>query len=103
MRSNAAAATSRLCSSFLSVSGETGSEFQPVCADFVFAFASFPTTSTSIGEIEGNKSARFSAGKTESAWRITSNRHVSESATKNILRTTNESAGVHGRKLYWSI
>src|SRR5215213_1831089 len=103
MRSSAAAAISRLYSSFLSVSGETGSVFQAVCADLVFDFVSLPTTSTSSGEIEGINSARFSAGKTESACRIMSNRHVSDRASKNILTTTNESVGVHGRKLYWSI
>ena len=64
---------------------------------------SLPTTSTSIGEVDVNKALRFSAGNEDSAWRITSSRHVSESASKKILAMMNESAGVQGRKLYWSI
>src|ERR1043165_3530367 len=98
MRAKAAVATCALYASLSKNSGDTGSTFS--CADEPLAFVSLPTTSTSIGEISGKSSARFSAGKTESAWRIISRRHVPESASKNILTTASESVGVQGRKLY---
>src|ERR1041385_2550593 len=98
MRARAAVAIAWLYASFSKNSRDAGLGFS--CADELLVFVSLPTTSTSSGEISGNNSARFSGGKTESAWRMMSSRHVSESASKNILTTASESVGVQGRKLY---
>src|SRR5919112_1299730 len=50
-----------LYASFSKDSRDTGAAFS--CADVRLVCASLPTTSTSIGEISGNSSERFSAGK----------------------------------------
>src|SRR5581483_2045343 len=80
-----------------SISGfETDPGFLEKLIEARLLFVSFPTTSTSIGEISGINAARFSAGRLASASRITSRRHVEDNASEKSLVGRRESAAVHG-------
>src|SRR6267378_4365792 len=65
-----------------------------------FFARSLPTTTTSKGEVSGNKASRFSFGNPANDARIMSNCHVDDRYSASNLPTPRESCGVQWRGLY---